>query len=136
MAMNERFQPSSSKPSSVDANHGNHRFFRALVKDHAMPTLIGMVGVIAITAIMMVFSDYFVQDHLIFFYLFPIIGISMYYSSAPALVMSLGSAIGIAYFLFPPPFSIRVSDPLQIAELLIFCIFAFIASKASSRLLH
>ena len=83
---------------------------------------------------MMTLSDFFVSDHLIFIYLLPITGIAMYFSSTPAVVTSIISVAGTSYFLFPPIFSFRIDEPVQIVELLIFSMFAFIASKASSRL--
>lgn len=89
-----------------------------------------------ITAIMMLLSDYFLRDHLIFFYLLPITGIAMYFSSTPAVVASITSVVGTAYFLFPPVFSFRINEPLHIVELFLFSIFAFVASKASSRLMR
>ncbi len=85
---------------------------------------------------MMTLSDYFVKDHLIFFYLLPITGIAMYFSSTPAVVASITSVAGTAYFLFPPKFSFRIDEPLQVVELFLFSIFAFVASKASSRLMR
>jgi K+-sensing histidine kinase KdpD len=108
----------------------------AFLKEHGVPALIGLTAVIAITAIMMLLSDYFVKDHLIFFYLLPITGIAMYFSSTPAVVALITSVIGAAYFLFPPVYSFRIDEPLQIVELLIFSMFAFIAAKASSRLMR
>lgn len=108
----------------------------ALLKEHGIPALIGLIAVIAITVIMTALSDYFVKEHLIFFYLLPITGIAMYFSSTPAVVALITSAIGAAYFLFPPVYSFRIDEPLQIVELLIFSMFAFIAAKASSRLMR
>lgn len=109
---------------------------RVFLKEHGIPTLIGLIIVIVITAVMMAFGDYFVRDHLIFFYLYPITAIAMYYSSTPALVTSIISAFGTAFLLFPPIFSFRIDEPLQIVELFIFTMLAFIASKASSQLLR
>src|SRR5262245_48867184 len=74
--------------------------WRDLLREHGVPALVGLLAVGLITAVMMMFSVYFVRDHLIFFYLFPIAGIAMYYSSTPALLTSIIAAIGAAYFLF------------------------------------
>jgi K+-sensing histidine kinase KdpD len=95
-----------------------------------------LISIAVITAIMMTLSDYFVRDHLIFFYLLPITGIAMYFSSTPAVVALITSVAGTTYFLFPPKFSFRIDEPLQVVELLLFSIFAFVASKASSRLMR
>ena len=121
---------------SADAELSTRKHKHVFLKEHGRPTLIGLIAVIVVTVIMMAFSDHFVRGHLIFFYLFPITSISMYYSSTPALVTSIASVLGTSYLLFPPIFSFRISEPLQVVELLMFAIFAFIASKASSRLLR
>ena len=131
--MNEPVRPLESGDSDVSARDGS--LARDLLKEHGLATLIGLATVMVITLIMIAVGDYFVRDHLIFFYLFPITFIAMYFSSTPALVTSLGSAIAAAY-IFPPAFSFRMSEPLQVAELFIFCMLALIASKASSRLLR
>jgi K+-sensing histidine kinase KdpD len=136
MAMNEPVRPllsADADPSAATAGDGWR--IREFLKEHGIATLIGLATVIIITTIMIYVGDYFVRDHLIFFYLFPITGIAMYFSSTPALVTSLGSGIAAAY-LFPPAYSWRINEPLQIAELFIFCMLALIASKASSRLLR
>lgn len=136
MAINEPVRPLLSAGDDPSAATVSDRWrIREFLKEHGIATLIGLVTVVAITAIMIFIGDYFVRDHLIFFYLFPITGIAMYFSSTPALVTSLGSAIAAA-ILFPPAYSWRINEPLQIAELFIFCMLALIASKASSRLLR
>ena len=131
--MSERIQPSMSASGAPSIRY--RQLVQEAIKEHGLATLIGLVTVTVITLIMIASGDYFVRDHLIFFYLFPITGIAMYFSSTPALVTSLGSAIAAAY-IFPPAYSFRMSEPLQVAELFIFCMLALIASKASSRLLR
>jgi K+-sensing histidine kinase KdpD len=78
--------------------------------EHGIPVLIGLGTVAVITSIMMMFSQFFVSDHLIFVYLLPIAGIAMYFSSTPAVVTMIVSVFGTAYFLFPPVFSFRIDD--------------------------
>ena len=121
---------------SADLKIGKSGRARAFLKEHGIPTIVGLIAIAVITAIMMTLSDYFVKDHLIFFYLLPITGIAMYFSSTPAVVASITSVAGAAYFLFPPKFSFHIDEPLQVVELLLFSIFAFVASKASSRLMR
>ena len=121
---------------SADSKIGKNKRARFFLKEHGIPALIGLVAIVVITAIMMKMSDYFVRDHLIFFYLLPITGIAMYFSSTPAVVALITSVIGTAYFLFPPIFSFRIDEPKQIVELLLFSVFAFIAAKASSQLMR
>jgi K+-sensing histidine kinase KdpD len=104
------------------------------INEHGIPMLIGLFAVAAITATMMKFSQYFVSEHLIFVYLMPITAIAMYFSSTPAVITMIVSVTATSYFLFPPVFSFRIDDRLQAVELLMFAMFAFIASKACSRL--
>ncbi|HXF87268.1 MAG TPA: DUF4118 domain-containing protein [Xanthobacteraceae bacterium] len=106
------------------------------LREHGIPALIGLFAVIVVTAIMMAYSEYFVRDHLIFFYLLPVAGIAMIFSSTPAVVTSIIAVFGAAFFLFPPIFSFQVDERLQVVELFMFAVLAFIASKASSRLLR
>src|SRR5260221_8570749 len=88
------------------------------LKEHGIPVVIGLMVVIVITAIMISLGDFFVKDHLIFFYLLPITGIAMYFSSTPAVVALITIVVGTTYFLFPPIYSFRIDEPLQIVELL------------------
>jgi K+-sensing histidine kinase KdpD len=136
MSVKASIRTSAKAISTADSRDGNGGRALAFFKEHGIPALLGLIPVIAITSIMMALSDYFVSDHLIFFYLLPITGIAMYFSSTPAVVALITSVIGTAYFLFPPKFSFRIDEPLQIVELLLFSIFAFIAAKASSRLMR
>ena len=134
-------KPSVRTSDNAGIDPADHRIGKsartlAYLKEHGIPALIGLMAVIVITVIMMTLRDYFVKDHLIFFYLLPITGIAMYFSSTPAVVALIVSVLGTTYFLFPPIYSFRIDEPLQIVELLIFSMFAFIAAKASSRLMR
>lgn len=118
------------------AGAGASRLWLDCLREHGVPALIGFVAVTIVTAIMMAYSEYFVRDHLIFFYLLPVAGIAMIFSSTPAVVTSVIAVFGAAFFLFPPIFSFRVDERLQLVELFMFAVLAVIASKASSRLLR
>lgn len=98
----------------------------------AILTTLATVGIL--TAGMVIFQDAFLTEHLIFLYLLPITALSIYFGSIPALVVAIASVAAAAYFVFPPPISLRVSDPLHIAELVFFAVLAFLASKATSGL--
>jgi len=51
-----------------------------------------------------------------------------------AFLTSFASGIAAAYFLFPPKFSLYVSDSLHIAELGFFMLLTLLASKVVSLL--
>jgi two-component system sensor histidine kinase KdpD len=126
-----------STGSGIGASqYGVDRRRWVFLKEHGLPALVGLTTVVVVTAIMMAYSDYFVRDHLIFFYLLPIAGIAMIFSSTPAVITSTIAVFGAAFFLFPPIFSFRVEERLQVVELFMFAVLAFMASKASSRLLR
>ena len=69
------------------------------------------------------------SEHLIFGYLIPITYVAVRYGSVPAIVTALASDLCAAYFLYPPDFSMAISDPLQIAELSFFSILVVAASR-------
>src|SRR5262249_14370486 len=98
--MNYPIQQLTDADSTTGMTLGLSHYIRDFFFEHGIPTAIGLATVGVTTGIMILFGDYFVRDHLIFFYLFPIAGIAMYFSSTPALVTSLGSAIAAAV-LFP-----------------------------------
>jgi K+-sensing histidine kinase KdpD len=60
------------------------------------------------------------SQHLIFGYFVPITVVAVRYGSVPAIVTALASDWCAAYYLYPPDFSIYISDPLQVAELSFF----------------
>jgi K+-sensing histidine kinase KdpD len=60
------------------------------------------------------------SGHLIFGYLVPITFVAVRYGSWPAIITAVVSDLCAAYYLYPPDYSIYISDPLQIAELTFF----------------
>jgi len=60
------------------------------------------------------------SEHLIYGYLIPIMFVAVRYGSAPAILTAAASDLCAAYYLYPPDFSIYISDPLQVAELTFF----------------
>jgi K+-sensing histidine kinase KdpD len=68
-------------------------------------------------------------DHLGFAYLIPTTLIAVRYGSGPALLAIAASDFCAAYFLYPPDYSIYISDPLQVAELSFFSLLALATSQ-------
>jgi K+-sensing histidine kinase KdpD len=68
-------------------------------------------------------------EHLIFGYLIPITFVAVRYGSVPAIVTAVVSDLCAAYFLYPPDFSIYITDPLQVAELSFFSLLVLATSQ-------
>jgi K+-sensing histidine kinase KdpD len=68
-------------------------------------------------------------EHLIFGYLIPITFVAVRYGSMPAIVTAVVSDVCAAYFLYPPDFSIYISQPLHMAELSFFSLLVLATSQ-------
>ncbi len=81
------------------------------------------------TAILLAMYLAFQSEHLIFGYLIPITVVAVRYGSIPAILTVIVSDFCAAYFLYPPDYSIYISDPLQVAELTFFSLLVIAASQ-------
>jgi two-component system, OmpR family, sensor histidine kinase KdpD len=93
------------------------------------PVLVATVLVAVTTAILLAMYIEWQAEHLIFGYLIPITFVAVRYGSAPAIVTAIASDLCAAYFLYPPDFSLYISDPLQIAELSFFSVLVVATSQ-------
>jgi two-component system sensor histidine kinase KdpD len=105
------------------------------------PVLVATVLVAITTGILLAMYLWWQAGHLIFGYLIPITFVAVRYGSAPAIVTAIASDLCAAYFLYPPDFSLYISDPLQIAELSFFSVLVvatsqFIGGFADDERLH
>ena len=101
---------------------------------HFAPVLTAFSAVVLVTAVLFVIESYLEAQHLVIAYLFPTTLIAIRYGSNLAFLTSFASGIAAAYFLFPPKFSLYISDSLHIAELGFFMLLALLASKVVSLL--
>jgi K+-sensing histidine kinase KdpD len=101
---------------------------------HIAPVLTAFSAVVLATAVLFVIESYLEAQHLVIAYLFPTTLIAIRYGSSLAFLTSFASGIAAAYFLFPPKFSLYVSDSLHIAELGFFMLLTLLASKVVSLL--
>jgi len=81
------------------------------------------------TAILLAIYLLLQPEHLVFGYLIPITAVAARYGSVPAIATAVASDICAAYFLYPPDFSIYVTDPLQVAELVFFAVLVLPMSQ-------
>ena len=104
------------------------------VRQHIAPILTAFSAVVLATAVLFVIESYLEAQHLVIAYLFPTTLIAVRYGSSLAFLTSFASGIAAAYFLFPPKFSLYVSESLHVAELGFFMLLALLASKVVSLL--
>jgi len=88
------------------------------------PGLMGAVLIALTTAILLAIYLATKQENLIFGYFIPTAFVAARYGSTPAIVTTIACDLCAAYFLYPPDFSIYVSDPLQLAEMSFFSLLA------------
>jgi two-component system, OmpR family, sensor histidine kinase KdpD len=95
----------------------------------ATPLLVAFALVALTTAILLAIYLLLQPEHLVFGYLIPITAVAARYGSLPAIATAVASDICAAYFLYPPDFSIYVTDPLQMAELMFFAVLVLPVSQ-------
>ena len=93
------------------------------------PVLVATVLVALTTGMLLAIYLVWQAGHLIFGYLIPITFVAVRYGSAPAIITAIASDLCAAYFLYPPDFSIYISDPLQIAEISFFSVLVVATSQ-------
>ncbi len=90
----------------------------------------GSIAVVAVaTAVIRIIDAACEPQHLIFGYLIPTTFIAFRFGSVPAMLTAMASSICAAFILYPPKFSIYISNPLHVAELMFF----FVLSVATTQ---
>jgi K+-sensing histidine kinase KdpD len=88
------------------------------------PALMSAALVAATTAVLLAIYLASKQEHLIFGYFIPTTFVAARYGSTPAIITAVACDLCAAYFLYPPDFSIYISDLLQVAEMSFFSLVA------------
>ena len=96
------------------------------------PTATAFAFVGFTTTILLAVEERFDLDAVIFIYFFPTTLLAIQYGSATAMIAIITSDLAAAYFLYSPKFSMKVSDPLDVFEILLFTILAVMATKVVS----
>jgi len=68
------------------------------------------------------------QEHLIFIYLLPVALMAVRYGSLSA-VGVIASGVVAAYLIYAPRFSFEIASPLDLTELLLFCVLGLLAGR-------
>jgi K+-sensing histidine kinase KdpD len=74
--------------------------------------------------------------HPVFFYLLPVALLTMVYGRLPALLCASLAMLGSAYFLYDPVYSFRVTNRLEVGDLICFAVLAVIAVQCTCELLR
>jgi K+-sensing histidine kinase KdpD len=101
----------------------------------AMPVAVALAIVSAVTAILWIVRIEVVgPQHLVFFYLLPMALVAVLYGSLPAMLGAIAATLCAAYFLYDPPYSFSVANPLELGELFSFTGLALIGAKCTADL--
>jgi K+-sensing histidine kinase KdpD len=73
-------------------------------------------------------------QHLVFFYLLPTAFVAILCGSVLAMFCAFAATLIAAFFLYEPIYSLYVSKPLEIGELIFFAVTASIGAKCMAEL--
>jgi K+-sensing histidine kinase KdpD len=72
--------------------------------------------------------------HPVFFYLLPIALVAIMFGSAPATMFAVTAIPCGAFFLYDPVYSFRITNPLELGDLICFSMLALIGVKCTVEL--
>ena len=102
--------------------------------ERVAPIVVPLLIVIAATEVLYFFKDAIHARHLVFFYLLPTAFVAMLYGSVLSMIVAIDATFLAAFFLCDPSYSIYVSDPREVGELLQFACTALIGAKCTAEL--
>jgi two-component system sensor histidine kinase KdpD len=109
---------------------------QSLLRRWITPVTVSLVFVGMTTAALWAAEAHLQQDHLIFIYLVPTALIAIRYGSISAMGVTIASSLAASYFLYAPRFSFEIANPLDMMELVLFCLLALLASQVVSGFAH
>jgi K+-sensing histidine kinase KdpD len=103
----------------------------------AMPFIVALAVMSAVTAVLWLIKHEAVgPQHLVFYYLLPTALVAVLYGTRLAMFCAVAATICAAFFLYDPLYSLYVSKPVEMGELLCFAGLALIGSKCTADLLR
>jgi K+-sensing histidine kinase KdpD len=100
------------------------------------PIAVSRAIILAVTAVLFYFKSAQQHHHLVFFYLFPTALVAMIYGSVLSMVCAIFATLVAAFFLYDPIYSLYVSDPREVGELIIFAGTGLIGAKCIAELMR
>src|SRR6516162_6386602 len=98
----------------------------------ATPLAVSLAIILVVTAVLFYFKSAQQQHHLVFFYLFPTALVAMIYGSVLSMACATFATVVAAFFLYDPLYSLYVSDPRDVSELILFT--GLIGAKCTAEL--
>ena len=102
----------------------------------ATPFAVSLTIILLVTAVLFYFKNTHHQHHLIFFYLFPTALVAMIYGSVLSMVCATFATLVATFFLYDPIYSLYVSDPREVGELIMFAATGLIGAKCIAELMR
>src|SRR6516162_10813417 len=98
-----------------------------------VPVAVSLAIIFAVTAILFYLNDiHGGAQHLIFFYLLPTALVAIIYGSVLSMLCAIVATLLAAFFLYDPIYSLYVSDPRAVGELILFAAIGLLGAKCIS----
>jgi|SRR6516162_4934777 len=98
------------------------------------PIAVSVMIILTITAVLFYFKEAQHHHHLVFLYLFPTALVAMIYGSVLSMLSAIFATLLAAFFLYDPIYSMYVSDPREVGELIVFASVGLIGAKCIAEL--
>ena len=98
------------------------------------PIAVSVTIILTITAVLFYFKEAQHHHHLVFLYLFPTALVAMIYGSVLSMLSAIFATLLAAFFLYDPIYSMYVSDPREVGELIVFASVGLIGAKCIAEL--
>jgi two-component system sensor histidine kinase KdpD len=106
--------------------------------DRIREELRGIAVALCLVAVVTVFVNFIIVEtgigHGSVVYIIPVVIAATRWGIVPALVAAIGGVLASAYFFYPPLYSLRIKDPRQVLNLILFIFVAVVVSQLANRL--
>src|SRR6516225_6264278 len=96
------------------------------------PIAVSVMIILTITSVLFYFKEAQHHHHLVFLYLFPTALVAMIYGSVLSMLSAIFATLLAAFFLYDPIYSLYVSDPRAVGELILFAAIGLLGAKCIS----
>src|SRR5690349_8631953 len=100
------------------------------------PIVVPILIIVAVTDVLEFFKEAVHARHLVFFYLLPTAFVAMLYGSVLSMIVAIDATFLAAFFLCEPSYTLHVSDPREVGELMLFATTALIGAKCTAELMR